>query len=288
MPLPMPLPAVEPEAVTAPVAAPAPTPGPDAAPASGRRRVVLVDTEDDSRRLLASGLEDLGVEVVELKRGQEVLPSLEKHTPALVVLDPDLPDLHGFEVLRRMGEVDRLASVPVVLLSGRYNGWRFAADLKDTFGVRAFLPKPFGIVEAAACIEGVLESRGDERPSELPITPDADRALKAGTEAYQRGDFEAAVQHLEKGVLAAPDSYRMHYQLALLLGRRGELFRAISELECSVGLFAGFFPALKNLALLYEKAGFRKKALEAWERAVPAAPDEATRGQIKERVLSLL
>jgi DNA-binding response OmpR family regulator len=249
---------------------------------------LVVDAEDDSRRLLASGLGDLGVEVVEFKRALEALAAMEKRTPAMLILDPELPDLHGFELLRRMGEVDRLSAVPVVLVSRQYNGWRFAADLRDAFGVRVFLPKPFGIVEAAARIEGVLGARGDERPSELPITPDADRALRAGTEAYQRGDYEAAVQHLELGVRAAPESYRMHYQLALLLGRRGELFRAIAELECSVGLYAGFFPALKNLALLYEKAGFRKKALEAWERAVPTAPDEATRGQIKERVLSLL
>jgi hypothetical protein len=45
---------------------------------------------------------------------------------------------------------------------------------------------------------------------------------------------------------------------------------------------------LKNLAVLYEKAGFRNKAVEVWERAASAAPDSETREQIKQHLLGLL
>jgi tetratricopeptide (TPR) repeat protein len=45
---------------------------------------------------------------------------------------------------------------------------------------------------------------------------------------------------------------------------------------------------MKNLAVLYQKAGFRNKAIETWERAIAVAPDEATKQSIKELLLGLL
>lgn len=93
---------------------------------------------------------------------------------------------------------------------------------------------------------------------------------------------------LEKAVAAAPDSYRLRYHLGLTLGRQGDVFRAIREVERSVAMNDRFFASLKNLAVLYERAGFRHKALEAWERACFCASDDPTRAQIKERILALL
>ena len=48
------------------------------------------------------------------------------------------------------------------------------------------------------------------------------------------------------------------------------------------------FPALKNLAVLYEKAGFKNKAVEMWERSVNIAPDSETRESIKAHLIRLL
>jgi Tfp pilus assembly protein PilF len=66
------------------------------------------------------------------------------------------------------------------------------------------------------------------------------------------------------------------------------LYEGIQELEKAVELSPKSFPALKNLAVLYEKAGFRNKAVEVWERSVSAAPDVETREQIKQHLLGLL
>jgi len=48
------------------------------------------------------------------------------------------------------------------------------------------------------------------------------------------------------------------------------------------------FSTLKNLAVLYERAGFRLKATEMWERARGSAPDEGTKANIKKHLMSLL
>ncbi|HVK68212.1 MAG TPA: tetratricopeptide repeat protein, partial [Polyangium sp.] len=76
--------------------------------------------------------------------------------------------------------------------------------------------------------------------------------------------------------------------LGLLLGKRGQIYDAISELETALRINDRHFPALKNLAVLYQKAGFRNKAVEVWERALRAAPDDPTRQSIKEILVGLL
>ena len=45
---------------------------------------------------------------------------------------------------------------------------------------------------------------------------------------------------------------------------------------------------LQALAALYTRRGFRRKAVEIWERALAAAPDEATRAAARERLVELL
>jgi Tfp pilus assembly protein PilF len=72
------------------------------------------------------------------------------------------------------------------------------------------------------------------------------------------------------------------------VGRKGDTFRAIQELETAIDIHPKSFAALKNLAVLYQKAGFKHKAIEMWERAIGQSPDDATRGQIKEHLMSLL
>jgi regulator of sirC expression with transglutaminase-like and TPR domain len=73
-----------------------------------------------------------------------------------------------------------------------------------------------------------------------------------------------------------------------LHGRREDLFSAIDALETAVRLAPRHFSALKNLAVVYQRAGFRHKAVETWDRAMANAPTEETRTSIKEHMVTLL
>ena len=90
------------------------------------------------------------------------------------------------------------------------------------------------------------------------------------------------------GIGPDPLASRLHFHLGLLYGKQGNLYDAIQQLETAVDLSRRHFPGLKNLAVLYQKAGFRNKAIETWERALAVAPDEPTRQSIKEHLLGLL
>ncbi len=269
--------------------APLPTAPKDEPEAKGRRgRVVLiVDDEDDIRRMLRRVLMERDVQVVEAARGSEALTAVREHEPDVILLDAMLPEIHGFDICRRIKGSKKYGHIPIIMVSAIYRGWRFAEDLKQSYGVSEFLEKPFKISEVVAAVERVLEGNDQEGDPEN-ISDEASECLSSGIEAYRNGDLDTAIDHLKRGVGVDPLAFRLHYHLGLLYGRRDQLFDGIHALETSVDLSPRNFSALKNLAVLYQRAGFKHKATEMWERALGSAPDEDTRRGIKEHLMSLL
>jgi DNA-binding response OmpR family regulator len=253
------------------------------------KTILVVDDEDDIRRLLKRVLTDRGYRVIEADRGTVALRLVKEHAPDLIVLDAMLPEMHGFEICRRIKGSEKYGQIPIVMISAVYRGWRFAEDLKQNYGVDAYIEKPFRITEVTKAIEGVLSARGgDPQPNREKISAEAEKALQTGIAAYQAGDVDSAIQHLKRGSALDPLAYRLHYHLGLLYGKKGQVYEAIQALETAVEINGKHFPALKNLAVLYQKAGFKLKAVELWERALANAPDDGTRQGIREHLLSLL
>jgi tetratricopeptide (TPR) repeat protein len=79
----------------------------------------------------------------------------------------------------------------------------------------------------------------------------------------------------------------VRYHLGLLYGKCDRLYDGIRELERATELNPRQYPAWKNVAVLYQQAGFRAKAVKAWERAADIAPDEATRQAIRQQIAAL-
>lgn len=260
-------------------------------PLPGAQTILVVDDEVDIRRMLTRLLARSGYRVLEADRGVTALRLVKEQTPDLIVLDAMLPEVHGFDIARRIKGSRRYGSIPIVMVSAVYRGWRYAEDLRQTLGVDDFIEKPFTLQDVLARIQGLL---GRRQPSPPPPEADAagsseiEKALTAGIEAYKAGRLDEAIDHLKHGLSIDPLAFRLRFQLGLLYGRKNQVFEAVSELETAVSLNSQHFPAVKNLAILYQKAGFRNKAVETWERALALAPDDATRLSIREHLLRLL
>lgn len=261
-------------------------------PAPGARSVLVVDDEADIRKMLRRLLVQKGYRVYEADRGLAALRMVKESSPDLIVLDAMLPEVHGFEIARRIKNSKRYAHVPIIMVSAVYRGWRFAEDLKESCGVEHYIEKPFRIAEVMRAVEDVFAAKTPEpRPDEdrdREISEQAEQELTLGVRAYKEGRLDDAVQHLRAGIGIDPLAYRLHFHLGLLYGKKGQVYEAISELETAIEINSRHFPAIKNLAILYQKAGFRNKAAEMWERALTLAEDDATRQSIKQHLLSLL
>jgi DNA-binding response OmpR family regulator len=251
--------------------------------------VLVVDDEDDIRTMLLRLFRSKGYKVLVAENGRTALRMVKEHMPDVIVLDAMLPEVHGFEIARRIKASQRYQHVPIVMVSAVYRGWRFAEDLKETWGIEHYIEKPFKIGEVLAAVQQALSKGGDKSGErDRAMNVEAESALQAGVTAYQEGRVEDAVAHLRRGVAIDPLAYRLHFHLGLLYGKQGNVYDAIAEIERAVDLNGRHYPALKNLAVLYQKAGFRNKATETWQRALIAAPDEPTRESIRQHLVSLI
>jgi DNA-binding response OmpR family regulator len=258
--------------------------------ASGKRTVLVVDDDLDIRKMVVRLLSSRGLEVLEADRGLLALRLVKEHNPNLILLDAMLPEVHGFEIAKRIKNSTRYGRTPIIMISAVYRGWRFAEDLKQSCGVDHYLEKPFRIDELLRAVEECL-SGGTEDPDQGTKSErmaESESALHLGVEAYRAGRLDEAIGHLKRGISIDPLAYRLHFHLGLLYGKSGQVFEAISELEAAMDLNSKHFAASKNLAILYQKAGFRNKAAETWERALRLAPDDETRRTIKDHLLNLL
>jgi DNA-binding response OmpR family regulator len=253
------------------------------------RTVLVVDDESDIRKLLKRLLTTRGYRVVEADRGLLALRMVKEHAPDLIILDAMLPEVHGFDIARRIKGSRRYGRIPIIMVSAVYRGWRYAEDLKQSCGVEHYIEKPFRIADVMRAVEQCFQEgapAGDDHDRE--ISGEAEEALNAGVAAYKAGRLDEAVEHLRRGIGIDPLAYRLHFHLGLLYGKKNQVYEAISELETAIEINARHFPAVKNLAILYQKAGFRNRAAEMWQRALSVAPDEATRQSIKQHLVELL
>lgn len=258
-----------------------------AAPASQAAGPVLVAIADRERcRALERVLAADGVTVIEADDGATAFNLAKDRAPKLLVLDARLPTLSGVDLARKL-LVDGKANVAVVVLSDILRGWRIAEDLREHYGVKHLIELPIEPAKLAKLIR--LELDGKPVPPPPPaLSPEAEQRWTAGIAAFEKGDIARAITEMEAGVAIDADAFEMHYHLGLLHGRRDDLFAAIRALDRAVELQPKSFAALKNLAVVCQRAGLRRRARDSWERALSAAPDDATAITIKQHIASSL
>lgn len=147
-------------------------------------RLLLVDDEENLRTMLEAALRHSGFEVHPAATGREALEAMPTVRPDLVVLDVMLPDLDGFDVIKRLRTSgDR---TPVLFLTARDTTEDRVRGL--TLGGDDYLVKPFSLEELVARITAVLRRSGVDtqssrlRCADLEMDDDAHRVTRGGAE----------------------------------------------------------------------------------------------------------
>jgi len=248
-------------------------------------RVLVVEARESERVRLAELLAASVLEVDAFGSGLDALQSVRERAPDVVVIDAGLADVDALDVCRRLKGSRRFGHIPIVLRS-RGRGWRYAEDVRAVFGVDEVLEEGASHDAIVAAVERALTGTSGE-PEPVRDSPAAAH-LNAGIEAYAGGDLDAAIEQLEQGLEVDPQWSPLHYHLGLLYGQRKDVFEAFGSLERAAELSPRDFSTLKNLAVLYQRAGFRLQATSMWQRALLSAPDDDTRASIRNHLVSLL
>jgi len=168
-----------------------------AAAAGGARRPTLLIVDDDPtpRQALRRLLEKLGYAVVVAENGREALELVQREPPDLVLTDLTMPEVDGFELLRRLKAAERSRDIPVIVVSG-------VDDLSSVVrcieqGAEDHVTKPYETVLLQARIRASLE-RKRMRDVELAYLGRVSQLTTAAEavehEAYQAGSLDAVAR----------------------------------------------------------------------------------------------
>lgn len=110
------------------------------------KRILLVEDEPTFRSIVARNLRARGFEITEAATAHEATAALETN-PDLILLDINLPDRSGWDLLRQMKSQAR--QIPTIIVSAV----RVSTERLDEFKPLAYLPKPFPLEALLRLVE---------------------------------------------------------------------------------------------------------------------------------------
>jgi len=121
----------------------------------GRQKVLIVDDDPDIREIVQTNLEGAGYAVVGARDGAEGLRKVHEENPDLVILDVLMPEVDGWEVLRRIERDPRKAGLPVIMLTCVSEDAEVLRGLQE--GALEYLTKPFHPENVVASVRILLD-----------------------------------------------------------------------------------------------------------------------------------
>ncbi|MBB6545603.1 response regulator transcription factor [Nonomuraea rubra] len=156
-------------------------------------RLLIVEDDPNILELLAASLRFAGFDVTTAKSGLDAVAAVQRHRPDLVVLDVMLPDLDGFEIVRRLRGGG--LHTPVVFLTARDETEDKIRGL--TIGGDDYVTKPFSLEEVVARIHAVLRRTAGETQAAPPRLTFADIELDEESHEVWRGGNAVALSPTE-------------------------------------------------------------------------------------------
>ena len=129
---------------------------------SAARKVLVVDDTDASRYFVSRVLRANGYQVLEAATGQGALDTALCEQPEVVVLDVKLPDVHGFEVARRLKADARTRSIAILHLSASFTSPDARAEGLIR-GADAYLTHPVDAQVLCATVGALIRLRAAEQ-----------------------------------------------------------------------------------------------------------------------------
>ena len=105
------------------------------------KRILVVEDQEDNRRILRLLLTNAGYELIEAVTGEEGVSLAESGRPDLILMDIQLPGLDGYEATRRIKANPALRQIPIIVVTS----YALSGDDVKAFeaGCDAYVTKPF-------------------------------------------------------------------------------------------------------------------------------------------------
>jgi len=155
-----------------------------------RKKILVVEDEQTTRRMLTFNLKQHGYDICEAEDGNTAYNLAQAEEPDLILLDIMMPGDNGFEVCKKIRATPKLADVPIVVLTARAG----MADRKFAFkaGADDYLTKPINLQDLNARIDELLAAA--EPPAEKVKPPDPGQIVAVFSPQRKMGTTTLAVR----------------------------------------------------------------------------------------------
>jgi signal transduction histidine kinase/DNA-binding response OmpR family regulator len=220
--------------------------------------VLLVDDTPANLLALNAVLKPLGARLVEAQSGAEAIACLSREPFAVVLLDVQMPDMDGFEVARRIRQMENGREVPILFLTAIHRDEQWIRRGYAT-GAADYITKPFDADVLRARVKAfvdLFQQREEVRLAQVALrTRERDEAVRRlvaferiATAALDTDDLGVLLRQLLDIFLGAADAA----DSAMVLLREGDVLRTqavvgLSEEvdeRCTVALGEGFAGAI--------------------------------------------
>ena len=154
-------------------------------------KILVVEFEENSLDSLLQTLQTEGFQVVTAKDGHEGLLMFESENPDLVILEPMLLKLHGFDLCRKISKNSNKRT-PVIITTGFYKGEHYKSEAIETFGAAAFFEKPYKNEDLMTTIHELLDNGTAESVKEIKKSIQEKKAPAI--------DIEESVREMERSI----------------------------------------------------------------------------------------
>jgi len=162
-------------------------------PKKDRYKILIVEDDEDLMEMLRGYFHVQGYDVLRANWGEEALQIAASEKPDLILEDVRLPDIDGFEVVRRLRSDRKTKNIPVIFLTDRRSKRDRLAGLE--LGAVDYITKPFDVQELRLRVQNALDRlESDQYFNPVTNMPDG---------LFVRDEIETMLDRNDWGVVTA-------------------------------------------------------------------------------------
>jgi DNA-binding response OmpR family regulator len=121
------------------------------------QRVVIVEDDRVTQKILENELRRMGLEVMIAEDGMKGLDMIQTNKPDIAIIDMLIPKLHGVDLCKRIRQNSMLKDIKIILMSAVYQFSTFRMEIEDT-EADFFVNKPLDMEKLLTLVRGILRT----------------------------------------------------------------------------------------------------------------------------------
>jgi DNA-binding NtrC family response regulator len=172
-------------------------------------KILIIDDDKSIRDTLSVFLSESGFKISSARNGEDGVEICEKERPELIICDLKLPKISGFDVLKKIREID--SSIPIIIMTAYGDSHSTIEAIQ--LGAYDYIEKPLDIDRLNVLIKRTLEEKKISEHLEISISKDTDE--------YQIENSLIGKSHAMKEILKQIGKVSSNRVSVLILGESG-------------------------------------------------------------------